>query len=126
MKRGLAGALLLFLAWTSLAAGPQARQHLQSATVMGFRHYEAARLWPELMEDDPLTLVREPDNSHDSQAIRVEWRGEKLGYVPRADNIDLARLMDQGSRVEGRITRLVPSRRYNSRIQFDVYLTASQ
>ena len=28
-------------------------------------------------------LVREPDNSHDSNAIRVELAGLYLGYVPR-------------------------------------------
>src|SRR5689334_23732236 len=33
-----------------------------------------------------LDLVREPENPHDANAVRVEWRGRKLGYVPRRDN----------------------------------------
>ena len=30
-----------------------------------------------------LSLVREPDNAYDPRAVRVDWQGHKLGYVPR-------------------------------------------
>ena len=106
----------------TFAATTQPRQVLQHGTVMGFQHYEGKELWEQLQVGQPLTLVREADNSHDSQAIRVEWEGHKLGYVPRADNIDLARLMDNGANVEARITKLQKSRRPNNRVQFEIYL----
>jgi len=89
---------------------------------MGFRHYEGKRVWNNLRVGHLLTLIRESDNSHDSQAIRIEWRGQKLGYVPRADNRDLARLMDNGTRIEARIAKLEKSRRPNNRVRFEVYL----
>ena len=44
-------------------------------------------------------LVREPDNPHDSNAIRVEApfiRGEKLGYIPRTDAAVFAPEIDSG------------------------------
>ena len=99
-----------------------ARELLQLGTVMGFRHYEGKQVWEELHVGQALTLVREVDNPHDAQAIRVDWQGHKLGYVPRADNIDLARLMDNGTAVEARITKLEKSRRPNNRVQFEIYL----
>ena len=99
-----------------------ARELLQLGTVMGFRHYEGKQVWEELQVGQALTLVREADNPHDAQAIRVDWQGHKLGYVPRADNIDLARLMDNGTAVEARITKLEKSRRPNNRVQFEIYL----
>ena len=41
-------------------------------------------------------LVREPDNPHDKNAIRVELAGKKLGYIPKAIARDLAPEMDTG------------------------------
>ncbi len=41
-------------------------------------------------------LVREPDNPHDPNAIRVELAGLYLGYVPRYIAKDLAPEMDAG------------------------------
>jgi hypothetical protein len=33
-----------------------------------------------------LELVRESQNAYDERAVRVDWRGQKLGYVPRMEN----------------------------------------
>lgn len=53
---------------------------------------------------DPLTLVRDPENRHDSFAIEVWWRnGYKLGHLPREDAADLAPLMDRGLGVVARV-----------------------
>jgi single-stranded-DNA-specific exonuclease len=41
-------------------------------------------------------LVREPNNPHDPNAIRVEIGGLYLGYVPRHIAKDLAPQMDDG------------------------------
>ena len=62
-------------------------------------------LEPHLNVGDRLTFLREPDNPHDSYAIRINNAdGVKLGYVPRADNPVFARLMDAGKLLFGRIT----------------------
>lgn len=51
-----------------------------------------------LKENDTLALTREPDNSYDSNAIRIDDAiGRKIGYIPKAENGTLARLMDCGS-----------------------------
>ena len=113
---------------SSLSAAPstpsqtQSRQVLQQGTVMGFRHYDGKAVWENLQVGQALALVREPDNPHDSQAIRIEWQGHKLGYAPRADNTDLARLIDNGASIEARIIKLEKSRRPNNRVRFEVYL----
>jgi hypothetical protein len=43
-------------------------------------------------------LVREPNNLHDPNAIRVEVGEYLLGYVPKEHAADLAPLMDSGRR----------------------------
>ena len=120
-------AALLFAASFSLPAsaaepGANAKILLQNSPLAGFRYYEGKRLWAEMKVGDPLQLVREPDNAHDLNAVRVEWQGHKLGYVPRADNEALARFMDRGSKAEARITRLKKSRNPWQRMEFEVYL----
>jgi len=43
-------------------------------------------------------LIRESDNPHDQNAIRVEIGGKYLGYVPRDIAQNLAPEMDKGKR----------------------------
>jgi hypothetical protein len=71
---------------------------------------------------DALALIREPDNPHDPQAVRVEWHGRKLGYVPRKENEAVARQLDHGNRLQARIVRLSKHRDPWKRIEFEVYL----
>ena len=99
-----------------------ARIVMQSAPLAGFRHYEAPALWGEVRPGDELALVREPDNAHDRNAVRVEWRGFKLGYVPRAQNEAVARQLDRGTPLVARVSRVQPVRAPNKRIEFEIYL----
>ncbi|MHB1590014.1 MAG: HIRAN domain-containing protein [Sulfuricella sp.] len=123
MRLHLIAALLLVVFFISPAsAGTNEKILLQSSPLAGFRYYEGKRLWNEMKVGDTLQLVREPDNSYDPKAVRVEWQGHKLGYVPRADNEALARFMDRGSKAEARITRLKKSRNPWQRMEFEVYL----
>ena len=117
-------ALLLTLLVVPARAEPVANAKilLQSSSLAGFRYYEGKRLWSEMKVGDSLQLEREPGNSYDANAVRVEWQGHKLGYVPRADNEALARFMVQGSKAEARITRLKKSRNPWQRMEFEVYL----
>ena len=107
-----------------LAAGATQAQTVkllvQSSPLAGFRYAEASQVWSELRIGDPLELVREPDNPHDRNAVRVNWRGHKLGYVPRAENEALAWAMDRGERVTARISRLQEHRNPRLRIEFEV------
>lgn len=108
----------------SLAAGAGVSEHilLQASPLAGFQYYGGKQVWAEMREGDALELVREPQNAYDPRAVRVEWHGIKLGYVPRRDNEAVARLMDRGTRLEARISRLSPGRNPWQRVLFEVYL----
>lgn len=95
---------------------------VQSSPLAGFRYAEASVVWPELRPGDRLDLVREPDNPHDRNAVRVEWRGRKLGYVPRAENEALAWAMDRGETVSARISRLREHPNPRLRLEFEVFV----
>lgn len=93
---------------------------VQSSPLAGFRFHQAARVWPELKRGDELQLVREPDNPHDANALRVEWRGHVLGYVPRRANAALAWGLDRGVVLRARISRLEWHPNPARRVEFEV------
>jgi hypothetical protein len=113
--------LLCLLSLRSLAATEQ-RLILQTSPLAGFQHYAGRALFPLMQVGDSLVLRREPTNTHDAQAVRVEWRGVQIGYAPRAENVDLARLMDRGTHVEGRILHLQKSRDPWKRVLMELYV----
>lgn len=93
---------------------------VQRSPLAGFRHYDGAGFWRDMKAGDRLELVREPENPYDSAAIRVEWRGRMLGYVPRRDNAAVARQLDRGTPLEARIAALRENRNRSVRIEFEV------
>jgi len=104
------------------ADAPSARIVVQHAPLAGFVYYDGKAVWDRMKTGDRLTLAREPGNPHDSNAIRLEWQGHMLGYIPRRDNADLARQMDLGARVEARITALDKASNGRYRISYEVYV----
>ena len=109
-----------------LQGAPALAQHvgilLQNSPLAGFQYYGGKILWEEMRAGDRLALIREPDNPHDPRAIRVEWRGHKLGYLPRAENRLVALAMDQGTPVSGRIAALTDHPNPWKRLRIDVLL----
>jgi hypothetical protein len=55
---------------------------------------------------DAVTLEREPDNSHDSNAILVFTDDTELGYVPREEAKQMAPLLDAGATVAATVKKL--------------------
>lgn len=106
---------------TSLGA-QEVRIVVQSSPLAGFRYHAAGELWPRMRVGDRLDLRREPDNPHDSRAVRVEWQGHKLGYVPRRENETLAWAMDHGQGLGARISRMNPDAEPTRRIEFEVFV----
>ena len=95
---------------------------VQSSPLAGSQYYALSSVWGELRTGDKLLLKREPENRHDANAIRVEWNGHQLGFVPRAENRALAAAMDRGEKVEARVARLKRHRNPWQRVEFEVYL----
>jgi hypothetical protein len=115
-------ALLSCLAAPPLGAQSDARILVQSSPLAGFQFHEGKALWSQMKVGDALTLVREPDNPYDGRAVRVDWQGHKLGYVPRRENEAVARQLDRGNKLEARIVRLTRHRDPWKRVEFEVYV----
>ena len=104
------------------AAAQQVRLLVQSSPLAGFNYHQAPDVWRSMRVGDAQRQAREPHNPHHPGAVRVEWRGHTLGYVPRAQNAALAWAMDRGEILDARVSRLQPHRNPRKRIEFEVYV----
>lgn len=62
----------------------------------------------KMVAGEEVTLTREPSNRYDQKAVVVSYAGTKLGYLPEAENIAVASLMDQGYEVKARLKSVDP------------------
>ena len=122
MRFALSALLVALLLPNAGAQAQNVRLLVQSSPLAGYRYAEAASAWPMLRVGDALELVREADNPHDLNAVRVEWRGRKLGYVPRRENAALAWGLDRGTPLRARLSRLAAHPNPARRIEFEVYI----
>ena len=95
---------------------------VQSSPLAGSQFYAVSKVWNEIRIGDRLALIREPDNHHDRNAIRIDWKGQQLGYVPRAENRAVARALDAGESLEARVSKLRDDPDPWQRVEFEVYL----
>ena len=114
--------LAVALATMPWSVRAEARIIVQQSPLAGFQFYDGKALWDEMKAGDALTLVRERDNPHDANAVRIEWKGSRLGYIPRRENADVARQMDRGAAVKARIVKLTQARNPWQRVLFEVYV----
>ncbi|MDI6748817.1 MAG: HIRAN domain-containing protein [Pseudomonadota bacterium] len=112
----------LFLAISLAARAESIKLLVQSSPLAGFQYHAGEALWDEMRIGDRLALIREPDNPYDRRAVRVEWRGVMLGYLPRAENEAVAAAMDRGEQIEGRIAALVKHKNPWRRLRIDVFV----
>ena len=101
------------------------RTLLQVSPVAGFQYHEGERVWHHLRAGDALALSREPRNPFDARAVRLDWEGRKLGYVPAMANTAISQLLDRDQSLDAVITRLRESPDPWNRVEFAVYLTVT-
>ena len=106
----------------SPALAESIRVLVQCSPLAGSQYYAVSAVWTQIRVGDRLTLVREADNRHDRHAVRVEWQGQPLGYLPRAENRAVSRALDAGERLEGRVLHLRDDPDPWRRVEFEVYL----
>jgi hypothetical protein len=118
LRSALIGLLLL----PGLAQAAGVRILVQSSPLAGFQYHAGTVLWEQMQVGAPLDLIREPDNPHDPRAVRIDWQGHKLGYLPRKENAAVAAAIDSGERVEARIARLLEHKNPWQRVLIEVFV----
>lgn len=93
---------------------------LQISPIAGFQYHQGEVLWPQLATGQSVALIREPGNRFDQRAVRIDWQGEKLGYIPAIDNAAVSQLLDRGEKLSALIVGLKKSDNPWERIAVEV------
>jgi hypothetical protein len=112
----------LLCAFSLVAQAQTVKLLVQGSPLAGFQYHAGEVLWEKMSVGDVVMLIREPDNPHDPRAVRVEWQGAQLGYLPRAENEAVAAAMDRGERVSARIAALAKHRNPWRRVRIEVFV----
>ncbi len=78
--------------------------------VAGLKYHSAQNLVWDLIPGEPVKLVFEPNNPHDSQAVAIYIRGRKTGYVPAARSRQITALIERNPIMTARIWDVHPKR----------------
>ena len=100
-------------------------RHISTFYIAGFQHHDGALVLDELKPGKKLKMVPEPDNPFDPSAIELRHEKTKLGYVPRAENEQLALLAFYGHEgiFEARILQVDPEAEPWNQVRVGIYVT---
>lgn len=112
--------VLLSITVKTAAAGGKILVH--TCPLAGAQFHALGQLREQIQVGDELRLVRDPQHKHDALAIRVEWQGQMLGYIPRADNPALAAVMDQGHPLTASVATVRNASNPWQRMEIHLYL----
>lgn len=93
---------------------------LITSSVAGYQYYDGNLVEHELTAGMPLTLVREPKNRYDSNAIAIYYKSNKIGFIPMAENAILANMLDEGIMLETTVTAFNPEMPTWGRVEVEV------
>ena len=114
--------ILSLLFYSGIAQTQTIRLLIQTSPLAGSQYYAVGTFWQRLQVGDELSLQREPGNRHDTYAVRVDWQGHQLGYLPRSQNRAVADAMDSGDKLFARIKQLTEHPDPWRRVVLEVYV----
>jgi hypothetical protein len=85
-------------------------RHFDNFNIAGFTYHDGVDVFDELKIGVPLSLVPEPNNSHDAYAVAIYYKDHKLGYVPKDRNKFISKFLNFGHTdlFEVKINRVSP------------------
>lgn len=68
---------------------------MRTYSIVGMNYIKTEDIVAALKPGAAITLVREPNNEHDKNAVAVWANGQRVGYIPKKQNLVLAQFIDQ-------------------------------
>lgn len=95
----------------------------KSFYIAGFTYYNGPLAFKKLSIGTPLKLKRERGNIHDDHAVEIFFKKDKLGYIPRWDNYEIAKLLDAGYKIFSAVVQQISPHEYpEEQVRVAMYL----
>ena len=100
-------------------------RHMADFYIAGMRFWDGATVLSKLKPGKKLTLVAEPDNPVDADAVAIYRKGVKLGFVPSYLNEIPAQLLrfGHGDVLECRVLKVDPQADPWRQVYVGIYMT---
>jgi hypothetical protein len=85
-------------------------RHFANFHIAGFTYYEGVDVFEHLKIGAQLSLMAEPENQFDPNAVAIYYQDAKLGFVPRDENELLRKFLNLGytDLFEVKISQITP------------------
>lgn len=100
-------------------------KHIGDFFIAGMRYWDGALVLADLVPGETLTLIAEPHNPNDPDAVAVYFGTTKLGYIPRDHNTLFAQLLYFGHEdvMECRVLKVDPREEPYKQVRIGLYMT---
>jgi len=85
-------------------------RHFANFHIAGFTYNDGIDVFENLKIGTPVTLVAEPENGFDPNAVAIYFNEFKLGFVPKSENKEVSQFLNLGytNLFEAKINRVSP------------------
>ena len=85
-------------------------RHFANFYIAGFTYNDGIDVFENLKIGTPVTLVAEPENGFDPNAVAIYFNEFKLGFVPKSENKEVSQFLNLGytNLFEAKINRVSP------------------
>lgn len=99
-------------------------KRLMGFHIRGFQHWDGALVLGQLKVGDAVSLVAEPSNPHDPDAVAIYSGSSKLGYVPAEQNAVLSTMLFYGHSgiFEARVLQVDPEASPWEQVRVGIYI----
>lgn len=100
------------------------KEHLANFHIAGLTYYDAVQCFDQFKIGTQIGMKVETENKYDARAVALYYNEYKIGFVPRAENRMLYKLITLGhdASLECRIQQLTPSEHPENQIRVVVHL----
>lgn len=104
------------------------KEHLANFPIAGLTYYDAVQCFDQFKIGMPLRLQMEQDNKYDARAVALYCGEHKIGFVPRAENRMIYKLLKLGHDplLDCRIQQLDPTAHPENQVRVVVHLLPLQ
>lgn len=100
------------------------KHHFKSFYVAGFSYYSGAELFNQLTIGSKLKIKLDRNNKYDPNAVTIKFKGKKIGYIPKSDNQEIAKLLKAGHKIfDAVIQQVSPEEHPENQVRVGVFTT---